>query len=87
MSEPATLRISVLYFGLVREKLGMDRETVVAEPGPDVGGLMGQLAERHGLDDFGAGSLRVALNLEYVESSTLRADGDELAVIPPVAGG
>ncbi len=87
MSPQAQLKVSVLYFGLVRERLGLDRETVEIDEGTSVGRLMRELAERHGLDDLGAGSLRVAVNLEYAEPSKRLADGDEIAVLPPVAGG
>ncbi|MFP6599921.1 MAG: molybdopterin converting factor subunit 1 [Deltaproteobacteria bacterium] len=87
MSATPVLTVSVLYFGLVKEKLGMDRETLEVAAGTGVDELMRELAERHGIEDLGAGSLRVAVNLEYVESSRVLAEGDEVAIIPPVAGG
>ena len=48
---------------------------------------MEQLSELHpGLFE-GAGRLVVAVNGEYVPMDHVLADGDEVALIPPVSGG
>jgi molybdopterin converting factor subunit 1 len=79
--------LNLLYFGLVREKLGRREEVREAPAGLTVGGLFDELAAAHGLFALGAGVLRVAVNREYVGADHELHDGDEVAVIPPVAGG
>jgi molybdopterin converting factor subunit 1 len=81
------VKLSLLYFGIVREKLGRREETREIHAGATVGDLVSQLAESHGIFALGAGSIRVAVNREYVHNDHVLADGDEVAVIPPVAGG
>ena len=81
------MRLKLLYFGLVREKLGRGEETREVADGITVGGLLQELSAVHGLFSLGAGVLRVAVNREYVDESHPLGDGDEVAVIPPVAGG
>jgi molybdopterin converting factor subunit 1 len=80
-----TLRL--LYFGIVREKLGRREEERTVREGMTVGALLEDLAASHGLFALGAGVLRVAVNREYVHEDHVLADGDEVAMIPPVAGG
>ena len=81
------MRLKLLYFGLVREKLGRGEETHEAADGITVDGLLEELSARHGLFALGAGVLRVAVNREYVGGDHALRDGDEVAIIPPVAGG
>ena len=81
------MKIALLYFGIVREKLGRREETREIASGATVGDLLAELAESHGIFALGAGSIRIAVNREYVEKDHVLADGDEVAVIPPVAGG
>lgn len=81
------MTLNLLYFGLVREKLGRRSETRDAREGLTVDGLLEELAASHGLFSLGAGVLRVAVNREYVDGGHELHDGDEVAVIPPVAGG
>ena len=46
------MRVTVLYFGIVRERLGMAEETVECPEGTTVEGLTATLAELHpGLAD------------------------------------
>ncbi|HEY2775254.1 MAG TPA: molybdopterin converting factor subunit 1 [Candidatus Binatia bacterium] len=81
------MNLHLLYFGIVREKLGRTREERRVADGITVAELMTELAGDHGIFALGAGSLRVAVNREYVGDSHVLADQDEVAVIPPVAGG
>jgi molybdopterin converting factor subunit 1 len=81
------MRLELLYFGLVRERLGCSRETLELADGACVADLLGVLADRHDVFALGAGSIRVAVNRTYVGGDHVLADGDEVAVIPPVAGG
>lgn len=81
------MTLNLLYFGLVREKLGRREEVREVRTGLTVGGLLEELAASHSLFALGAGVLRVAVNREYVDADHRLHDGDEVAVIPPVAGG
>jgi molybdopterin converting factor subunit 1 len=81
------MKLQLLYFGIVRERLGLREESREIASGATVGELLDELAESHGIFALGAGSIRIAVNREYVEKDHVLADGDEVAVIPPVAGG
>ena len=80
-----TLRL--LYFGIVRERLGRREELRDCSDGLTVAELLAELAASDDILALGAGSLRVAVNREYVGDEHRLADGDEVAIIPPVAGG
>ncbi|MEM9491553.1 MAG: molybdopterin converting factor subunit 1 [Myxococcota bacterium] len=81
------MKIQVRYFAVFRERLGMDQETIEVPDGSDVAAAVATLAERHEPVARLAGTYRVALNQTMVETDAPLADGDELALIPPVAGG
>jgi molybdopterin converting factor subunit 1 len=81
------VKLRVLYFGIVRERLGVGDESIACRDGATVGDLLAELAASRDILALGAGSLRVAVNREYVDSAHVLADGDEVAIIPPVAGG
>jgi molybdopterin synthase sulfur carrier subunit len=81
------LRIRVLYFASVRERLRRAEEEIELEDGSGVHDLFAALRRAHPpLAEVDA-SLRFAVNREYVEREHRLADGDEVAVIPPVSGG
>jgi molybdopterin converting factor subunit 1 len=81
------MNLRLLYFGIVRERLGRREESREIATGATVGDLLDELAASHGIFALGAGSIRIAVNREYVEKDHVLAEGDEVAVIPPVAGG
>ena len=77
----------MLYFGIVRERLGCGEETMVLPDDACVADLLTILEGRHGSLEKGVESLRIAVNREYVDSKYSLSDNDEVAVIPPVSGG
>ena len=81
------MKLHLLYFGIVRERLGRREESRECADGATVGELLAELSGTHGIFALGAGVLRVAVNREYVDNDRVLADNDEVAVIPPVAGG
>ena len=81
------MKINVLYFGIVRERIGRSGETVELGEGTTVDGLLAELSARYENIAAGAGSVRVAVNREYMDGSSPLSDGDEAAIIPPVSGG
>jgi molybdopterin synthase catalytic subunit len=76
-----------LYFGIVRERLGMREENVELAHGATVEDLLTELSARHREFGEGAGALRVAVDEEYVETSRTLSEDAEVAIIPPVSGG
>jgi molybdopterin converting factor subunit 1 len=78
------MRVRLRFFAVLREEMGSAAERTVG-PGTTVGALWRELvAERPGL---GRTRVRFAVNQTYVPSSHRLADGDEVAVFPPVSGG
>jgi molybdopterin synthase catalytic subunit len=82
------MHIRVLYFAVFREKLGRDEEAIEIADGATVADAIAALAARHPPIATLRGKFRVAVNQDFIDDDrhTL-ASGDELALIPPVAGG
>ena len=74
------MRIRVLYFAALREKMSRSEETIDVPPGETPSSLARRII---GSD----ASLLFAVNDELVESEYQLAEGDQLAFIPPMAGG
>ncbi len=81
------MRVQVLYFAVVRERLGRDAEAVEVPAGMTVGALFEELARRS--PELGGlrGVLKLAVNEEFAPTDRVLAEGDVVALIPPVAGG
>jgi molybdopterin synthase catalytic subunit len=81
------MRIRVLYFAVFREQLGREDEVVELTERARVRDAVAALAARHPAIGALRGKFRVAVNEEFVDDDRELADRDELALIPPVAGG
>jgi len=81
------MRIAVLYFAVFREKLGRDGEELELPAGSTVAAAIDALAARHAPIAKLRGRFRVAVNQDFSDDERVLVDGDELALIPPVAGG
>jgi len=81
------MRISVLYFAVFRERLGKDHDELDLPAGATVADAVAALAARHPAIAQLRGTFRVAVNQDFTDDAHALADGDELALIPPVAGG
>jgi MoaE-MoaD fusion protein len=81
------MRVNVRYFAVVRERLKLESEVVEVADGADVRAAMEVLVGRHAALAALRPHLRVAVNQEVVAVEHELRDGDELALIPPVAGG
>lgn len=81
------MRVTVRYFAGVRERLGLTEEVVEVDAEADVDAVWLVLCGRHPALEGLRRYLRLSVNLEFVEGTHAVADGDEIAVIPPVAGG
>ena len=80
------MRIGVRLFASYREAAGVSRFDVELPEGAAVRDACAAIAERHPRL-AGGGRILTARNREYVDADALLADGDELALIPPVSGG
>lgn len=81
------MKLRVLYFAVFRESIGREDDTLELPAGATVHDAIAALAARHPPIARLAGRFRVAVNEEFSADSHALADGDELALIPPVAGG
>jgi len=81
------MRIQVLYFAVFRERLGLDGEELELADGATVADAVAALEARHPLIGELRGHYRTAVNQAMAPAATGLADGDELVLIPPVAGG
>ena len=77
--------IRVLYFSLLREKLGRSEEEI--EFSGSVRELKELLAERYPEARSLIRAVRVAVNEEYVSGDRRLEGGERVALIPPVSGG
>lgn len=81
------MQIRVVYFALLRERLGKSEEPLEVAAGATVRDAMAQLVTRHEVL-LGLGkSLLVAVNQALVPVDFPLHEGDELALLPPVSGG
>jgi molybdopterin synthase catalytic subunit/molybdopterin synthase sulfur carrier subunit len=81
------MNVRVLVFAAAREVVGASELELTLAVGATAGDALGVLCARWpGLAPY-AGSLRLAVNGDYVARDHALVAGDEVAVIPPVAGG
>jgi molybdopterin converting factor subunit 1 len=81
------MRARVLFFGMLRELVGLSAEDIDLPDGADVGSVFELYAARQPMLRKLAPSIVAARNQEFAGLSTPVADGDELAFLPPVSGG
>src|SRR5262245_17118739 len=81
------MRIQVLYFAVFRERLGVEGEPLTVADGATVADALALLEARHAIVKQLRGRYRVAVNQSMVGDDHALAAGDELVLIPPVAGG
>ena len=77
----------MLYFAVFRERLGRDEETLELPAGATVRDAIAALAAQHPPIAQLRGNFRCAVNQDFTDDDRVLADRDELALIPPVAGG
>jgi molybdopterin synthase catalytic subunit len=81
------MTITVLYFAVLRERARREREAVTLPPGSDVRAARAAVARLHPEVAALLPRVQTAVNRAMVAETHALADGDELALIPPVAGG
>lgn len=81
------MRVVVKLFGAVREAIGEKELSVALPVGARVRDLLALLARDHAVIERFGERLATSVNLEVVPADTVLGDGDEVALLPPVAGG
>lgn len=81
------MRIQVLYFAVFRERLATDSESLELPAPATVADAIAALEARHDVVAKLRGRYRIAVNHAMSDPSAALSDGDELVLIPPVAGG
>lgn len=83
--------ITLLYFARLRESLGLSSEqTVLPQEVNDIATLLDWLRQRgeNWQNELAPGKMvRLAVNQDMATTETPIADGDEIAIFPPVTGG
>lgn len=92
------MNVKILYFGQLRQVAGRASDSVTAGAGATAQGVLAELAEQHG-DDFRSilfaenGALRASLMVLINDTPAakdkpiLLQDGDEVKLLPAIAGG
>ena len=81
------MRIRVRLFAVQRELAGTREVALELADGADVEAAWSALVALHPVLAPGRPSVRFARNGDYADPTTPLADGDEVAMIPPVSGG
>ena len=81
------IAVRIRLFAIQRELAGTREVRVELPDGSTVEAAWEALVARHPLLAPGRGSVRFARNGDYADAATPLADGDEIAMIPPVSGG
>ena len=80
--------VTVLYFAAIRELAGIGEETFEAGDSIRTVALLRDHLERlHPAMAGRLGRVRFSRNQQFAPDETVICDGDEIGLIPPVAGG
>ena len=75
----------MIYFAILRELTGLDKETFSIKQGNKPGDVLTSINERHEID-LGI-NFKIAVNDEFSDWDIELNEGDRLVFIPPVTGG
>ena len=81
------MQVNILYFASFRDATGRQEELREVREGARVAELWSALSREVPLFSRFASAPPAAVNREYVGSDTVLREGDEVAFLPPVAGG
>jgi molybdopterin converting factor subunit 1 len=83
----ATVRIRVLFFGVIRDVVGLREDSLDLPSGGNLGLVFEHYAQRFPRLRDMASSTVLALNQQFSSPAAPLAEGDEVALLPPVSGG
>jgi len=81
------MRIRVLFFGIVREIVGLREEAIEVPGGSRMEDVFSAYAKRFPKLQEASASIVLALNQQFAPASAAVSEGDEIAFLPPVSGG
>jgi molybdopterin converting factor subunit 1 len=81
------MQVRVLFFGTLKELLGKGSETLALAEGATMGDVLAHYEKSHPKLKVYLPSLAMAINSEYAAAEERLAEGDEVALLPPVSGG
>ncbi len=79
------MKLRVLFFAHLRERLGVSTQDCELSTGATVGELQNHLLKQFPV--LSTEKFLIARNQIYADSKTQLAEGDEIAFLPPVSGG
>jgi molybdopterin synthase catalytic subunit len=82
-----SMRVTVLFFGVLKEILSSESQTLDLPPGATVDAVLRHFRELFPEKPKLWSTLAIAVNQSYAPSGCLLRDGDEVALLPPVSGG
>lgn len=78
------MKLTLKYFGMIAETTGKNEEVLEVAQGTSVKDLKDQQIKNYNISD--AESVQVAVN-QNIDQKTELKEGDEVAFLPPFAGG
>jgi molybdopterin converting factor subunit 1 len=81
------MKISVLFFGALKDLIGQSAESVDLPDGAQVRELLLYYTRKASRFEAMMPSLAIAVNQEYAGVERTLRDGDEVGLLPPVSGG
>ena len=81
------MKVTVKYFAVCHEMLNRSEEEMELPEGSTVNTILKQLEDEWPEIAEFYEVMQMAVNWEYATENTELADGDEVALIPPVTGG
>jgi MoaE-MoaD fusion protein len=81
------VRVKVLFFGVLKDLVGRSEDQLDLDNAATLGSVFDHYSSRFPRMREMAGSILLARNQEFAGPATQLADGDEIALLPPVSGG
>jgi molybdopterin converting factor subunit 1 len=81
------VRLEILYFASAREAAGLSSEVLEAREGATVADVKALVQARHPALAVAWATTRVAVGNAFARDDRPLAEGDRVALIPPVGGG
>jgi MoaE-MoaD fusion protein len=81
------MRVTVLFFGVLKELLSSESQTLELPAGSTVDAILEHYRELLPQQPKLWSTLAIAVNQSYAVKGCLLRDGDEVALLPPVSGG
>jgi len=78
------MKVTLKYFGVIAESAGKSEEVLDLKQGTSIKDLKNQQIKKYQIQD--AESVQIAVNQDLNNETELK-DGDEVAFLPPFAGG